>query len=154
MNIIKIIACFLILFSGELFSQQQPQYLEDLPRSTTFEFVGEAELYVSENHKSEFYLAKIDANTTIFYLITQDVPDCAITNNQFGGHDIYKKNIEGGFQRIIHIRQVGEKYKIHYVGKQNENEKLMATASISDGHDLTSAMKIGYTLYWNDFFKN
>lgn len=148
----QIFTIVLLISSVKSFGQQNPQFLEDLPRSTTFEFLSESDLYVSETHNTELYLAKIDANTTVIYLITQDIPDCAVIPNPFSGYDIYKKNINEGFQRIIHIRKAGENFKIHYVGKNNENEKLIATASISDGHNLTSAMKIGYTLYWNDFF--
>ena len=111
-------------------------------------------MFVSATHKTELYLAKINANTTVFYLITQDLPDCLVISNQFDGNDIYKKILSGGYQRIVHIRKAGENYKIHYVGKYNENEKLAASASIADGHHLTSAMQVGYTLYWNDINKD
>ena len=153
MRMKKNILITFLIFSELVFCQQQPLYLEDLPRSTTFEFVAEAELYVSKKYKSELYFAIIDPNTTVFYIITQNLPDCAIISNQFGGLDIYKKLKTGGFQRIVHIRKVGENFKVHYVNEENENEKLILTASAADGHDDGSVMKLAYTFYWNSLLK-
>lgn len=150
---IKTITFIFLLYSSILFSQQNPLYLDNLPRETTFKFIGETDLHVSKDYKSEFYLAKISEGSTIFYIITQGLADCAIIANQFEGYDIYEKLKEEGFQRIVHIRKVGDKFKVHYVNGENENEKLVFTSSTVDDEEGANVMKIAYTFYWNNLLK-
>lgn len=134
------------------FSQQNPFHLDDLPKSTKFEFVAEVDLHVS-NYKTEFYFANIDSETSLSYIITQNLPDCLVASNQFEGLDIYKKLTKGGYERIIHIRKAGENFKVFYINQKNENDKLVMTAEESEGHNSMTVMKIAYTLYWNNVSK-
>jgi hypothetical protein len=146
-NIITFI--FILFVISTSFSQQNPFNLDNLPSSTKFEFVSEVDLHVT-NYKSELYFANINSETTLSYIITQNLPDCLIVTNQFDGLDIYKKLTKGGFERIVHIRKAGETFKVFYINKDNENDKLVLTASVSEGHNSISVMKIAYTLYWNN----
>lgn len=150
----NIIFIVLLITAEFCFSQQNPLYLDNLPKSTKFEFMSETDLNVSNGNKSEFYLAKIDSSSSVFYIITQGLPDCSVVSNQFDGFDIYEKLKIEGFQRIVHIRKAGEIFKVYYVNNQNENEKLVVSTSISDGHDDLSTLKIAYTFYWNNLLKN
>lgn len=149
-NIIPLIL-FVLVFTSS-FSQQNPFQLDDLPSSTKFEFMTEQDLYISD-YKSEFYYANINSETFFPYIITQNIPDCLIATNQFYGMDIYKKLTKGGYERIVHIRKAGEIFKVFYVNKNNENDKLVITANVSEVQNSITVVKIAYALYWNEIFQ-
>jgi hypothetical protein len=137
-----------IFFTQNIYSQNNPKYLPNLPENATYELIGENELHVS-NYKTEVYFVKINSNTTLTYLSTQGLPDCLVGENKFEGLDIYKKMKSGGYERIIHIRKVGEIFKVFYVNYENENGNIMLTTKISDGNNKSSTSLIAYSFYFN-----
>ncbi len=141
----------LILFfvTINIYSQQNPKFLDDLPTNAKYEFVGEKDLHIS-NYKTEIYFVNITSNTTLTYLSTQGLPDCVMGQNKFQGLDIYKKLKSGGFERIIHIRKVGEIFKVFYVNNENENGKLVLTTEISEGNDSVTTSLLAYSFYFNN----
>lgn len=148
----KNIFSFILVVTFNLFcfgQNQNPKYVQALPISTGYEYIGHKDLHVGKEG-SELFFANIDSNTSLGYIKTKDFPDCLLAVNQFGGNDIYKKLNSGKFQRIIHVKNISGSFKVYYVDDDNNISKLVLSTEESNGSNSYSATLLGYTFYWNN----
>lgn len=140
---------FLIIYNINSYGQSQnSQFLPALPLSTEFEHIKHIDLFVGKNG-SELFFAKIDDNTTLPYLKTENYPDCLFAVNNFNGFDVYKK-LSGKFQRVIQIKKVDGTFKAFFVDNRTNNiSRFILSADEKDGNTGFTAALSAYTYYWN-----
>jgi len=142
----KIKSLFFLLFLNInlLCAQDSPLNLK-VPDNLTYTFITSTETF--NNSITELYLGDIKGKeTSLIKVTTDEIPDCFfLMKNSYGGGEIYKKQKNGEYIRIVECRKNGDSYGIYLINSQNESNKLFSISTDT----AIKALINGYVLYWS-----
>lgn len=125
----KILLFLLIINSVYTFSQEMPLYMNKLPSNVNYKFLKSIDTFKEKS--TDLYEFNLGENTYFIKITTSDLPDCILLiDNSYNGGEIYKKQSDNKWLRIIECRENGNEYGIYLINNQNESSKFFSMQKV------------------------